>query len=576
MEWFISNLNIELNSSTLNGISTNVNWVSFYDPNEYSAYIEGYIIPRKSHFNEYQNLTKHELIYKLFSRYKFNFIKYIKGSFNIIIKQGTSYYIFNDIHSLKKYFIYRDSNNFILSNSMKFISDNVKLSFSRENAIIFSLMKHFVQGNTLFYNLTFSNPATVLRIIENEITIDIYWDPINLVSLKKEIYDFKYLSIHWQEIINNYIQYLKPEKISLTLTGGNDTRLILNALLGLGYKPKAFSFGNPMSSDCIVAALIAKRAGLDYNNHFVSTPTANWFSEYSNKIIKLGNTLINIHRAHRLDAVEQESNCYPCSDILFGGFMGGDYIKGLVYNKYITSEFAENWILNKNNKHNILKNILSNEKIKIDHNEINNILLMLKKHPFFNTNEKHIINEFLFVFYVVGCIHDYQDTTIFNTKYKYVINPYMDIDFLELLFSSNYSMLSKNNPRDNFIKKMFYPEFQVNISHKLFPELSDLDYAKKGFYSNNDYLKNKNIYIIKRMGRYLNKSKYPQNFPYGNWIKEFIIQEFKNINNNLSLLYDINDLEHKLKTDQIDPIEGNIHIFTNVINLNKNLRYFNI
>ena len=43
-----------------------------------------------------------------------------------------------------------------------------------------------------------------------------------------------------------------------------------------------------------------------------------WTKDYST-----GNSLINIHRSHRLYAIEKEKTNNPKVEMIFGGFMGG-------------------------------------------------------------------------------------------------------------------------------------------------------------------------------------------------------------------------------------------------------------
>ena len=63
---------------------------------------------------------------------------------------------------------------------------------------------------------------------------------------------------YWKSIIKQYTDYLKPKALSMTLTGGIDSRMILSAFLNLGIKPNAFTFGNPHSFDGVIAAKLAE------------------------------------------------------------------------------------------------------------------------------------------------------------------------------------------------------------------------------------------------------------------------------------------------------------------------------
>ena len=79
-----------------------------------------------------------------------------------------------------------------------------------------------------------------------------------------------------------------------------------------------------------------------------------WFKSKADKVILQGNSLINLHRAHRLDAIEKEIINHPEIEMIFCGFMGGDYIKGIVYDDYITARLVRLWEFNKNKRKTII------------------------------------------------------------------------------------------------------------------------------------------------------------------------------------------------------------------------------
>ena len=63
------------------------------------------------------------------------------------------------------------------------------------------------------------------------------------------------------------------KNISLTLTGGMDSRLILACLLKLGIKPNCSTYGNPYASDVIYAQTLCKSLGLNFQNVCQKPPT---------------------------------------------------------------------------------------------------------------------------------------------------------------------------------------------------------------------------------------------------------------------------------------------------------------
>ena len=328
MEWIFTNLKKEDNKFFFN-IDDKENFFIFR--NGIKLLIDGYILPRVEYFDEYKNLNQHELIENLYIKHNDNFIKYIKGVFNIILIKENSFQIFNDRHSIKKFFIYQDDDVWIIANNLSLISKKKKLEVNKINAALFCLMEHFIDGTTLFKAVSYSKAATKL-IFDKELKKEYYWSSQELIDLQKKDYSYCFLSEYWKNLIKYYIQYLQPKAITMTLTGGNDSRMILAALLNLGEKISAFTFGNPLSYDGVISQLIADRTGIAYDNYFVEHPTADWFSKQALELNKMGNSLINIHRAHRNDALANVYCKYPNTEMIFSGLVGGEYIKEPKYN----------------------------------------------------------------------------------------------------------------------------------------------------------------------------------------------------------------------------------------------------
>ena len=535
--------------------------------------IDGYVLPRRDCFDQFSHLEQYPLIEKLFLNFGTAFIDYIKGAFNILIIDSDRFYIFNDRHSIKKFFIYRNENQFLISNSLKTITDNCAVSINRENIALFCLMEHFIDGMTLYDDVSYSKPASKVTF-DGNLDIDNYWQCDTLLTLGTVSYPFDYIAKKWRDIINSYVLFLKPKDITMTLTGGNDSRMILSALLNLGIDINTFTFGNPKSNDGVIAEKIAEELKINYNNHYVRNPTPEWFNEQAKLITQFGNSLINIHRAHRLSAVKDEIKKNPDVEMIFGGFMGGDYIKGIIYDDYITAKLLRLYESSSENIKKIVIKTLKEKSVNIDNIDLDKIVKTIQNQPFIYKNKK-IEREFSYVANVIGAVHDTQDITVFGSQVKYTVNPYMDIDFLKILFSTKYSMMNNNNSSKNQLKRFMQPRLQCEVLNRLAPELSDIRFAKKGSYSVNDFLGNKLIYLAKRAYRYkLYKSNYPPNFPYGSWIKKFCEEQLRNLEPIISDIFKINDLEKKLSSNNHPSDEGYWHLYTNIINLDMITKYY--
>jgi hypothetical protein len=149
----------------------------------------------------------------------------------------------------------------------------------------------------------------------------------------------------------------------------------------------------------------------------------------------------------------------------------------------------------------------------------------------------------------------------------------MDIDFLEML-SEYYKWYL--NKKVNVANRIFHSELFVAVTDFLSPELSGIQYAKRGSYTANDLLRDKKKYLIKRILYLINKDreKYPQNFPVGKWLFDFCNKHLQQISIEFSDVFDVNLLRDKLTAEQNSTIEESWHIITNPINLNLINEYY--
>jgi hypothetical protein len=567
MNWYITNFT-ELSNNNYNFHSNLVD-----KSKDYAVFhIDGYILPRQSIYDEYKDLDQYEVLKTLFYKHSYNFINYIKGIFNIVVFIGNNFYVFNDRHGIKKVFIYQKNNLFIISNSLEFIANKVELSLSKENAALFCLLEHFVNGITLFNEVSYSNPATTISFQNKELSFSNYWKPSSLFKMPINKKRYAYLAEEWKNIIKNHVKYLQPKKNSITLTGGNDSRMVLAGLLKNGITTNSFSFGNPSSADGFIAKETASYININYNNHYIKKPSKKWFKYYSNKIITQGNSLINIHRAHRMDAIEKEKSINPDTEMLFGGFLGGEYIKGLSYDDYIISKFIRLYESRKNYGIDRLIRDLLYEK-KIFHEEIDISIVKNKMKFIFEIGEnfQKKQREFLYAFYLYGHAHHSQDISIITEKIKYSVNPFMDIDFLELLAESPYWFVNK---KTTFLyHKLFSSKLHIKTTDYLAPQLSRIPYAKKGEYTANEFINKPLRYIFKRVRSINNNKSYAPNFPLEDWLKNYSIQELNYFYEDLRSIFNVKKLRNEL--EELDShSEKDWHIITNPINLSLILKHY--
>ena len=528
--------------------------------------IDGFVLPREFCYEEYRRFKGEELVRRLYAEKGLKFIDHIKGIFTILLIDADRFYIFNDQHSIKKFFIYRKGEDFLIASDLSLIAAAVELEVNADRAALFCLMSRFIGGMTLFRDTDYSGPATFVRG-DDSLKIGQYWLPDELLKRQEKDVSFQDLAKFWKGNIQHYVDYFRPASMTMTLTGGNDSRMILAALLSLGIKPNAFTFGDPGSLDAVVARKVAASRGLNYHNYFDENPSAGWFEAQGRRIVALGSSLLNIHRAHRLDAIEREMENNPANEMIFVGDMGGEYIHGFSYNDYIISKLFRLWKPG-NKKYNLelIRAILAERHFNAEATDIENVCLLLENQPFIRN--KGIHGNFHVEFYIDDSLHHTQDMNLYLRKLKYLVCPFMDIDFMEALFSSPYHMpLGKGEPVKNHVLEIWEPSLRLSITHALAPELSGIEYGKRGHYSAQEFFGSKLYLMLKRTWRYfINRNRVPT-FSYRQWMVEFIARSIEGLSPQAACLFDSTRFKEALSRGEHGTTEGYWHDFSAAINI---------
>lgn len=572
-EWFITT-SLQNGRTDPGGFITNLQ-VPSEKGDYFRIFIDGYVVPRILCFDEFKDHTQENMIRLLYLRSGESFIHSIKGIFTIIIIFKDKFLIFSDRSGIKKYFVYENGNEFYISNSLKLISSHYSLVADKENSAMFLLFSHFIGNSTMFSGVTTSDPAGIIVYNGERLTCRTYWDPGKLLkSRAPSRHTIDYFTSGWLDILRGYIDFLKPERVTFTLTGGNDSRMILAGLQNIPCNLNGFTYGDPRSHDSVISRKLADRSGLNHENYALPDPTEEWLGKVATKLVDAGGSLINIHRAHRYDAAEQESTRLPGEGMLFTGLLGGEFLKEPSYDdKVIPLFFKQLQKMDPDDaKHLISKQLRSRGvnpyNINVDR-IYEQIRFLIDKGKGYNNKEK----KFIYTWYYYGTAHHSQDSNVFGMHFKYVVNPFMDIDYLEML--AGYAKWYLNKKQD-LSGRLFHSEFIAGITDALSPQLSDIPYAKKGEYTAAELLGNKVSYISARLIRYARKKQksYPQNFPMGEWLFKFCRKKLNDLPEEFKEFVDQEFLNSGLEEVRKCKLEEEWHIVTNPVNLIMNYEQY--
>lgn len=374
----------------------------------------------------------------------------------------------------------------------------------------------------------------------------------------KPKYEFQDLVDKLISIVIRDISNCKDSEISITLTGGMDSRIILACLLKVGIKPICLTFGDPNSHDVVFAKNIAEKFDLPFHNTCQQKPTKDWYYKWVIETIMRDNGNSHLHRAHRTAAIAEHTKKYNLK-VLFTGHMGGEGLRGLTYNNYFASPFFKLVNERQGTMLNSAKQVLRDYFLNEENIDYENLFGELQNISWMNHDKE--TNKFFFLYDLVAKIHHAQDIRLYQSYIPKVVPVYLQKDYLESLFESPYNFLSKGH---NVINHLRNPKFYCKAIKAIYPPLLDLPFAN-GF-TPHEYLKGLWYYIpIKVYRDYRQKKKYSHSFSYGNWYADFVKEHSQNITPEIWEIFNKERYMEALENNIHHSEEGYWHRFSNPI-----------
>lgn len=492
-------------------------------------------------------------------QFKEKFIHKLKGNNIIIRMDNNGFRIWSDRFAVKKFFVWENGNEFIISNDLKLISQQVSLEPSETNMAFYAVTYHFCAGTTAFKNTSHNIPGEVLTFDGNGIEKDTYWNPESLINLEKSDISINEISQALVDAVESTFGIIAKDKISLSLTGGADTRNLLAIFMKLGIKPHLYTYGNPESADCSKALKISSGLGLKHKIHDIKM-TSSLFSEYARKISKLSGGLASIHRAHRLIAVEREN---PEAEHMYLGTLGGEYIKGVSQDNYIVPPVVyDNWEKQGISRED-LQTYFKDRRINKESLNSEEFLEILNKEPYMigsvNLKKHNSLS------YITAHLHDAQDVNLYNSAMEYVFTPFLDVDYMEILFRSKFTFDVKEEISNTYIKKLSNPLYSSQFLRATYPPLTK--YRHAGEHRPNEVLFNKFYAGFMKIIRKKMAKTYPANFPLGKWMADFVGAELPGLKSYevINKVFDVDKLIEDFNKNQHKTNESYWLRFTNPI-----------
>ena len=538
----------------------------YYNENQKCGiFIDGYIIPVLNHANLKNDARS---IYRYFEKEKLDFINNFKGIFTIIIIYQSELFIITDQFGLSKFFYSMKDDHFYASNQIVNIKKYLNTNISVLNILEYLLLNYFIAGKTIYDSIHYSLGGLCYQI-GKFIDQKRYFN-IKILLNKSELTASKIITVDkgaeiWKNLINQYVDKFQDYKISMALTAGLDSRMILAAFRHLKMSPVTFTFGAKESVDVDVAMLISERLKLVHHHYY---PDRYFFENYLNlakDTILSGSTLVSSYRTHRYDAYKKHKKY---SNLIFWGFAGSEVIRGLYPDGLIVSDFIKYiWLNGIESIEDYINQFFKRLNIEIDQAIRSQLIENIRKYDF-------LISPREYLFQVIIPCHFGQDIKLLHTLDMKSVCPYWDIDFLVFLNETGYlisDLRKKDFAKIGHFRRRMQPFLSSKIIRSFDSECSEITVGKG--YSPKDYtiaswysgLK----FLIFKIYRSLNK-RYIANFAYDEWYFNFLSEYYtKNKFDFLKMNKDkiINQLSNQNVNDEYGYLT-----FTKLVNLDISIK----
>ncbi|NLM68361.1 MAG: hypothetical protein GX180_14480 [Enterococcus sp.] len=527
--------------------------------------IDGYILPRLSVINEVELKSNSEILNSLVSKYEDDFINHVKGIFTIICINDTGFKLISDHLGIKKFFIYNRNSKFIISNDLQAITSIVEVSPSFDHMAVYALTYHFIDGLTIFNEIRYNDSAEIINYRNKRLYFSKHWNPQELLQIHKGIISPEELANHLVGNIKSCLSFLKSQSVSLSLTGGVDSRLLFSILIDQDIRLHTYTYGNPESFDCALSKIIADDFNVPHSIYDIRF-TKETFKIAADHSIRSGQSLCSLHRAHRLKAIELEASF---GEAMFLGTMGGEFIKIPSPDDYILSNFV--YEFSRNHNDDLLIKYLKRKAINISRINIEKLMDFFMKQNWCKNPE---LVDFYGLIEIAARLHHAQNDIHYSNYFKYIFTPYIDIDYLIALFQTKYYFLQKKKYHTSFSRRLNNLSFASEIQSILNKQLTEYLYSS-GFLIN-EYRFNKVYAAIRSRIRKKVRENIP-NFPLSDFIKDFSIESLQNIKGDESVVNDVFDIDYLLNilnTNKIDATESSWLKFTTPVQMDLTMRYF--
>jgi asparagine synthetase B (glutamine-hydrolysing) len=373
--------------------------------------------------------------------------------------------IVNDYFGSIPLYYYNSENHLIVGTDFCLIASLLEdFKFDQCGIFQFSCSEYCLGDRTFIEDVNILKPSTILSFSSGNVILNKY----NYLNITHEKQNFDTLTSYkmLDNLFTNYFKNAIPQncKISITLTGGLDSRLLAGYLKSLNYNITSFYIGEYGYWDQTFGEDVANKLNISYNVYTTDNEHQNNILE---SFLNYSSPELSFRHTHFLDSIKQITNNH---DIILGGVFGGeifgqkninrDFNNKIHYLSYLKKFFyKKSGVFDKRDDY-FLKNF-QNDLLLTDLELDDNVNNAGTTTTLVQQFDKFIFNDYLNRFILNG-------SPVLFAGNCYYLTPFLDKDIVEFAYSLPTSLRCEQK---------FYRGF---IDWK-FPQLSKIPWQFTGF-----------------------------------------------------------------------------------------------
>lgn len=432
------------------------------------------------------NLTVREIpidvVYKILLK-KDRFIEEIKGNFVFILfdKENKSIVITNSPFGVTPINYSNQGTSVLISTNLSAIFKQLDSPKVNDTALVqLSLFDTILGDNTLIKQISQLQNGQEVNISENNVKKQFYFKLDSLFSQNPTSRKESLRDLH-RTLKTNMDLIPTDEKFLFGLTGGYDCRLNFSLIDDADYKNiVSYTYGMSKSPEIEIAEKIANHYGIEYHKIILEEDYESKYLNNADEVIQLGDGFTPFMRANYFYANNILSTISRKS---ITGMFGSEFIKPLhILDGSVT--------LNKETMNAFLSNNPIDSLVKYFRNSAKSSNKYLRQTVFSESvleeciqlindqylDKHHLPKEMiLYNFQMTEGIRKFF-IEIFRIDKVFVEHylPYLDMDFLELLFASKYAGIHNNPYNESLIKRRKGQLLYVDVMNISKPYLNNI------------------------------------------------------------------------------------------------------